>query len=563
MLLLIALSLGIARLIGGVPDLSGPDKWISPASSLCLPAAEIPANTLVTLDTAPLATPAPAGAAGRGAPAFMLDVVASADTALQFKSLNGTTDNAQVAIGGNALRVTGTTAGLQFRARGGDPRLLVVHAGKQYTLQRAATFTAPPDAAYDIRIAAGVMAQYKDGKYLVAPGTVLASVALDASMAFTTTQPLSTQRFVPYLPATLVGSQATGKSGLTTFSFAASQWSAPPDATRDGFVACALSANNVWRRLPASTGSDGAATVTLERDKVPEHALHHDVELILLGADGTPLGRGGIRLYHRLFAAAISVVLTLAFLWLITRARAQQRGSTDGDGMLTGLIIGADGEASLSLFQIFFWTVLTVWACFYVFVVAGDLIKLTEDIMGLLGIAGAGSVLARWAAVTATPAAPSPAGATTSPFWSMLDTKGRFDLLKLQLFVFTLLIGLFVICRIADTAAFPDLDDNTLLLLGVSQSVYIFGKFAANSDSPRHTDLLAARTELDLLEAGKSRQTAKKTELETQAAAEADAQKKQLLADRIAAVDRALADLDTRLLAARERYNTLLDGARV
>ena len=81
---------------------------------------------------------------------------------------------------------------------------------------------------------------------------------------------------------------------------------------------------------------------------------------------------------------------------------------------------------------------------------------------GSLGIAGAGTVAARWISTTRVSAPPPPAanpGATTAgnsvEFWRLLSSNGQFDLLKLQLFVFTLLIGAYVVWRrIIDTAAF-------------------------------------------------------------------------------------------------------------
>jgi len=58
----------------------------------------------------------------------------------------------------------------------------------------------------------------------------------------------------------------------------------------------------------------------------------------------------------------------------------------------------------------------------------------------------------------------------------LLETGGRFDLLKLQLLVFTLLIVLYVIYRVAREGAFPALDENFLLLMGVSNGVYLGSK---------------------------------------------------------------------------------------
>ena len=132
---------------------------------------------------------------------------------------------------------------------------------------------------------------------------------------------------------------------------------------------------------------------------------------------------------------------------------------------------------------------ITVWALVYVFIVTGTLLSLTAEMLTLLGIAGTGSVLARLIAsrqamVTSPPAYLSPPGSPPE-FWQMLSTKNSlgvpsFDLMKLQLFVFTLVIGVYIVWRITDTATFPALDTNTLLLLGVSQGIYVGGKFGAS-----------------------------------------------------------------------------------
>jgi hypothetical protein len=57
--------------------------------------------------------------------------------------------------------------------------------------------------------------------------------------------------------------------------------------------------------------------------------------------------------------------------------------------------------------------------------------------------------------------------------------------MKLQLFVFTLVVGVYIVWRITDTATFPALDTNTLLLLGVSQGIYVGGKFSAMKPPPQ------------------------------------------------------------------------------
>jgi hypothetical protein len=157
--------------------------------------------------------------------------------------------------------------------------------------------------------------------------------------------------------------------------------------------------------------------------------------------------------------------------------------------------MGQDGDPSLSLWQMLVWTIVTVWGMFYVFIVSGSLLVLTPEVMGLLGIAGTGSVLARFIAGSAgstsqragTPAAQRPANGLLQ----MLCTNGQFDLLKLQLFVFTAIVAIYVISRIADAAAFPALDANTLLLMGVSEGVYIASKAASSTGIARAVALKA------------------------------------------------------------------------
>lgn len=182
-----------------------------------------------------------------------------------------------------------------------------------------------------------------------------------------------------------------------------------------------------------------------------------------------------------------------------------------------GLFIGEDNAPSLSLFQVFLWTVITVWGVLYVFIVAGSLLSLTPEMMGLLGIAGVGSVAARLIAASGSPPqlAGSPAPVPSSGndakalVSEMLSTNDKLDLMKLQLFVFTLVIAVYVVARIADTAAFPALDANTLLLLGVSQGVYIGGKLAGTTPLSRaHALKVELDVRNDALKTLKEKQTA-------------------------------------------------------
>jgi hypothetical protein len=242
---------------------------------------------------------------------------------------------------------------------------------------------------------------------------------------------------------------------------------------------------------------------------MPIKPFQAPVEIVAATTDGQYVGHGGFVAVSRLWGGALATLAALGLFWWLSTVRHEarreeiavvrgvaaapkkQEWDNDWKQRFSSLFIGTDNQPSLSLFQIFVWTVITVWGLLYVYVVTGSLLSLTTEMMTLLGIAGTGSVLSRWiSSGGADGAAPKPGDERKSiSLWEMLSTDGRFDLLKLQLLVFTLTIAVYVVWRIADTAAFPVLDVNTLLLLGVSQGVYIGGKLAGTTALSRAQQL--------------------------------------------------------------------------
>jgi len=356
------------------------------------------------------------------------------------------------------------------------------------------------------------------------------SLDITSAQTLTTLHPLSAMPWPFEVPSTLLPSRAAGHKGFSDMSVEARQPGLRFDTPGLALNGCAWSRKT---RGPSPVGvletkahEPGAATVTLGLPSGmlpafsrPANALV-PVELVVASSDGRYVSYGGFVAFDRGLAAIIATLLVGAIFWWLAslrhgnvttevKERLQARIETitarrpgmearlrdeankivrniqkDWSRWFTTLFMGADREPSLSLFQVFFWTVITVWGLAYVFAVTGSLLSLTPEMMALLGIAGTGSVLARWIGERGGEAG-SP-GSEADPekpveFWQILSTKGQFDLLKLQLLVFTLLIGVYVVWRIVDTGAFPALDTNTLLLLGVSQGVYIGGKLAGTT----------------------------------------------------------------------------------
>jgi hypothetical protein len=325
------------------------------------------------------------------------------------------------------------------------------------------------------------------------PGTE-GTMVIGDGVQITTLQPLPATPWLFQISPNLLPVRATGQKGLSEITIEARQPGLDFSAAGNPVRACVYSSgSDLWQPAgiaEVKSSTTGAANVRLNLPSsvLPLDRFYSTIELALASSDGQYAAYGGFAAINRVAAWVIASILTVGlFAWLLhlrhgQLVREQVAAQSDWQSWRTGLFLGADNQPSLSLFQIFFWTVITIWGLVYVFVVTGSLLSLTQEMMWLLGIAGTGSVLARLIP-SRDSALASPPMHTSPPdgleFWQMLSTNNSFDLMKLQLFVFTLVIGIYVIWRISDTGTFPALDTNTLLLLGVSQGIYVGGKFGA------------------------------------------------------------------------------------
>ena len=132
----------------------------------------------------------------------------------------------------------------------------------------------------------------------------------------------------------------------------------------------------------------------------------------------------------------------------------------------------------LSLAQVLLWTLLVFSASFYVLVVSGNLLDLTNEVLMLVGIAGGSSVIAK---ITASARADKnveiAASEPKDPKWlDLFQTGGRPDLTKVQMALFTALAAIFVTAKIYGTLEFPALPAGLLTLIGISNGVYLGAK---------------------------------------------------------------------------------------
>lgn len=496
------LGLGIWRLDF---DRRAPDVTVQQRAALarCVPPIELAAGAKLSVAPGPAASASAPG----GAPALTLAFVSATAIKLDGTAAAGST--------GDPLRLRKSDGGFE----------LLPDAARQHALQlrsNGVTFDVAAIDAQDMRFGPTDDATYEvvldqpkdivtaaDSKRTLAAGA-RGQAVLRGAIAVQTLQPLRVTPDTGKAPAVLHPIRVSGQPGLSDIAVEINQPGLRVDDGSVKLLACAWLANSkVWQAAGvASTraGDGGSAKLLIA---LPPGAFpvggdwHHPVSVAVASSDGRYAAVGSFTAVSRPWAAATATVIAVALLasLMLLRGRQLTTDVAGGRPWFSGLFIGTDGDPSLSLWQTFVWTVVTVWGLLYVFIVAGSLLTLTPEMMGLLGIAGTGSVLARWIATSSgstsrTPASPGvPAPPRQHLFWQMLSSNGSFDLLKLQLFIFTMLIAMYVVGRIADAAAFPTLDLNTLLLMGVSQGVYITGK-AVGAGSVARAQALKAQFEV-------------------------------------------------------------------
>ena len=222
------------------------------------------------------------------------------------------------------------------------------------------------------------------------------------------------------------------------------------DATKQELAACFItkvgeqySVEPANVHAVAAEGKVGSALVTLA---LPAAARSGSMLEQLLGKEGTYdgvvrvvtrdgvyAGEGTVKIGNVgssvLAAAAVSFALLVVVAFI---ARSSSRTSASGNrAFLKSVIVGNSGEASLSMFQIALWTVVTVFALVYVWWRTGNTVTLTTEMLGLLGFATAGSVAARWIAASRTPGAQTAGPPTreaerlSETHWQRLDAEAR------------------------------------------------------------------------------------------------------------------------------------------
>lgn len=184
------------------------------------------------------------------------------------------------------------------------------------------------------------------------------------------------------------------------------------------------------------------------------------------------------------------------------------------------LVRGRNGTASLSNLQIWWWSMAVFSLLIYVWVGTGSLASLNQTIMWLLGVTTGGSMAAKIVAsrvnqeeqrVMALQNTREPIKTTVL---DLIRAGDQVSLTKLQMLLFTIITGIYVVSTVGSQLVFPEIPMEMLTLMGISNGVYVLGKINNSNPHVEIATLHVLRQGLeDQLNAKKSRNTVIETRI--------------------------------------------------
>jgi hypothetical protein len=237
----------------------------------------------------------------------------------------------------------------------------------------------------------------------------------------------------------------------------------------------------------------GTLTFTLDRTEKNKAIWHQFLYDPLFDPTATMLvsvGVRGDRPLRRADGANMSLVLTkvyidrrimvwLALLLVVAIAALVLAGRSDmlRDGPP---FEGLRQPYSLARVQMAWWSFLLVIGYVFIWLVTGEQDSIAPSLLGLVGISAATAL----AAVAVTPAGRRPA--VSAGFWRDLvtDERGLVALDRLQVVVWTLVLGGIFLMSVLWYLAMPEFSATMLALMGISSGTYIGFKLPMKSEPP-------------------------------------------------------------------------------
>lgn len=198
--------------------------------------------------------------------------------------------------------------------------------------------------------------------------------------------------------------------------------------------------------------------------------------------------------------ALVSVLVAFLALWAIkaNRPKIAVNGRLQRVNPFLGLIATPRGYASLSQLQVIIWTFVIGASAIYVMSLSGTLINITNGALVLLGISGTSVITSKLKSDTDDAHDPKAGNANAvhrprMPRWSDLvinetwkdgrRTAREIDVARVQMLYFTIIAAFFVGFSVIANYVIPDIATNFLLLMGISNGVYVTAKYADRTGS--------------------------------------------------------------------------------
>ena len=132
---------------------------------------------------------------------------------------------------------------------------------------------------------------------------------------------------------------------------------------------------------------------------------------------------------------------------------------------------------SLSRSQMAFWTLVLMFSIFYVWFDQGEFITLDDTILGLIGISAGttigGYYLDKRDARNAKGLLHQTVNNGKNFFLNICSDANGLSIHRFQNVIFTIMIGFYVVYKVLEDGEFPAIDNNMLLLLGISSATYL------------------------------------------------------------------------------------------
>lgn len=148
------------------------------------------------------------------------------------------------------------------------------------------------------------------------------------------------------------------------------------------------------------------------------------------------------------------------------------------DDAKTAPILAKDRPFSLGRVQMAFWLVLTVGAYTCIWLKTGEISNIIPDsILALMGISAGTTVIS--AVVDSNASSQAPATASGNLLKDLLSDSDGISFHRLQMFVWTIVLGFVFIHKVSTTLIMPDFDTQLLGLMGLASGTYLGFKIPA------------------------------------------------------------------------------------